>query len=221
MTTSEELQAKIETLEKQINANYEDLEKDKAEKAKVAAATAAIKLAMSHMSANERKAYRAKALAGTDETLKAAFSSIPDESFYSGESPSDKTNRSSIEGDGRVLSSAEIEEKKKEKEQMDAKVKSLEARIEAYEKTESQSYIDQLTAHKTAVVKNLNTATFKEALGAKTLDQLKTMYEDRKDEIEAMASGTQNPASGKSFPFTASESNPNNLTSLNSIMGVN
>ena len=219
MASPEDLASQVADLSKQLKATDDKLKDKEMEKARLSAITASIKLAMEHMSPNERSSYKAKAMAGSDEDLKAAFSTIPDESIYHGPTPNESSNRSSIEGDGKVLKSAEEEKDKKEKEQMEARIKELVATVAGYQKSEHQKFVDQLAAHKTQIVKTLDINAYRTVLGAKTLPELKAMFEERKDEMQLSASVQPSPSStGTSFPYDPPTAG-NEMVSLATLTG--
>ena len=198
MTTApEDIASRISALEKQVSASEQKIDEDKAKNARVAAIAASLKTAMEHMDDDKKKEMQAKIIAGTDEELKAAINSIPPESFYNGPIPNENTNKESIDGDGKTITAM-----KKANEDLQAKIKSLEAVVATTTKTAQADYIEQLTNYKSTVVPGLDKAVYTAKLETYSFDALKALYDEKIDEIkEITKSGHQVTARTRHFDF--------------------
>ena len=168
-----------------MSAQSKEEEEIKAKKAKVAAMSAGIKTAMNDMSEKEKKAMKARILAGKDEELKAAVNSIPDLSYYGDNVPDENSTKTTIEGDGKTVAAA-IKEMTTENEKLKASISAMEDELTASRKTQAEDYREQMLQHKASIVPGLDQKAYTAKLAEFPFKQLKAMYDDRKDEIDAV-----------------------------------
>ena len=198
----EDIASRISALEKQVTASEQKIDEDKAKNARISAIAGSLKMAMEHMDDDKKKEMQAKIIAGSDEELKAAINSIPPESFYNGPTPDENTNRSSIEGDGKTTVTA----MKKANEDLQAKIKNLEAVVASTTKTAQADYIEQLTNYKATVVPGIDKVAYQAKIERIPFAGIKALYEEKQDEIKAIhEGGHQVTAKTRHFEFAQPE----------------
>ena len=216
MTDNTEITSRLAALEKQISASEQKIDEEKAKNARIAAIAASLKMAAEYMDDGKKKEMQAKVAASDDEELKAAINSIPPESFYNGPTPDENTNRSSIEGDGKTTVTA----MKKANEDLQAKIKSLEAVVASTTKTAQADYIEQLTNYKATVVPGLDKQVYKAKLEGVPFDGIKALFDEKADEIKAISEGGhQVTARTRHFDFPGQTTGADAFVKLSELNG--
>ena len=212
----EDLNNKLNAIEKKFDAADEDKKEKDAKIAKIASMSATLKTAMEHMDDDGKKNMKAKILAGTDEDLKEAINSIPDLSHYNGPLPTENSNNSSIEGDGKTLSAIQAQTQK-----LEAQIAEFKGMVASVQKSDSDKYIESLEQYKQSVVSGHDGKAYRAKLEAMPFAQLKAMFEDRQDEMTELASRQQSASQMRSFGFPSGNVQSNEYVLLSTIEAGN
>ena len=212
----EDLKNKLDAIENKFDTADKEKKEKEAKAAKIASMSATLMTAMEHMDDNGKKNMKAKILAGADDDLKEAVNSIPDLGFYNGPTPTENSNNSSIDGDGKTLSAIQAQTQK-----LEAQIAEFKGMVASVQKTDSDKYIESLEQYKQSVVSGHDGKAYRAKLEALPFAQIKAMYEDRQDEMKELANRQQSASQMKSFGFPSGNVQSNEYVLLSAIEAGN
>lgn len=198
------LKASADTLAASLKASDEDKKQEEA-RARTASVRAVVRAALAAMGDDEEKhaSFKAAIKASDDEEMKKAM----DEEEREARAARKAAAKASDEEEKRdAAAKPAMDHDKDMKARLDAIVAqnaSLTARIRRYEARDAGEIITQMTALKAAVVPDLDQTEYRARLASMPFEALSSMYDERRDEVEALKAREARPAQEAPRPVFA------------------